>query len=383
MEVALLGSGLFASRCHAPALKAGLRPATCAASGPAAKLAHAAAWLLATRLASSFGETCRALWGDQGLRDLLADAQLQAVFVCLPLDVQPLYIQKALEAGKHVFSEKPVAADGKAAKELIHLYRTDFAPQRLRWAVGENYRYEAGLLRAAEVARSLDLVTLEMNVHSPMPPENDFFKTSWRQKPSWQGGFFQDGAVHFAAALRMLAGSRPLRVWATCVTKSKHLPPPDTLAGVVDFGEVDNVWHQFLKQGVFQSGTQVLTFADSFEALGTMQCHVARSVETAGGFLRILGLKNRSIPLPKTNIPPRNTELSLFLKRHVLLSRSLQRMSPNTTVLVVDAFDVLLQRSLTEVLQTYERLAGRTRTRWAGRLSVTPVVFGGETGCDE
>ena len=68
----------------------------------------------------------------------------------------------------------------------------------------------------------------------------------------------------------------------------------------------------------------------------------------------------------------------LGFKRVIMFSRLVA-----AEVLVVDAFDVLLQRSLTEVLQTYERLAGRTRTRWAGKLSVMPVVFGGETGCDE
>lgn len=129
---------------------------------------------------------------------------------------------------------------------------------------------------------------------------------------------------------------------------------------------------------IFKSGApQVLTFADRFGAMGPLMCHVARSVEMAGGFLRILGLqKGRRIQLPNKHLH-RNSSLDVFLKKYVLLSRSLQKMPPNTTVLFVDAFDVLFQRSIRDVVHTYERLAKSA----AQAHGVWPVVFGGEMNC--
>ena len=76
---------------------------------------------------------------------------------------------------------------------------------------------------------------LELAVHSPMNAGNQFFKTSWRNTPSWYGGFFQDGAVHFVAAMRKVAGSEPATVSATVSHRAAHLPGPDTIAAIVRF----------------------------------------------------------------------------------------------------------------------------------------------------
>eukprot|EP00658_Telonema_sp_P-2_P010004 TRINITY_DN13743_c0_g1_i2.p1 TRINITY_DN13743_c0_g1~~TRINITY_DN13743_c0_g1_i2.p1 ORF type:complete len:220 (-),score=49.38 TRINITY_DN13743_c0_g1_i2:213-872(-) len=78
-------------------------------------------------------------------------------------------------------------------------------------------------------------VLLELAVHSPMNKENKYYHTEWRREPSWRGGFFQDGAVHFVAAMRMLAGSDPVAVTASTSHRAPHLPGPDTLAAVVWF----------------------------------------------------------------------------------------------------------------------------------------------------
>ncbi|MCW8131189.1 MAG: Gfo/Idh/MocA family oxidoreductase [Planctomycetota bacterium] len=50
--------------------------------------------------------------------DLVADPDLQAVAIAVPPDVQPLIAKEALQNGKHLFLEKPVAMDLERAKEL-------------------------------------------------------------------------------------------------------------------------------------------------------------------------------------------------------------------------------------------------------------------------
>jgi len=58
-------------------------------------------------------------------------------------------IEKCLRAGKHVISEKPVAGTLAEANKLCELYRTEFQPKGLVWAVNENWAFERNLLQVS------------------------------------------------------------------------------------------------------------------------------------------------------------------------------------------------------------------------------------------
>jgi predicted dehydrogenase len=67
-----------------------------------------------------------------------------AVFLCTPPALHVLQARQAIQAGCHVFSEKPLSADMKGIPELEHLIgRTG-----RKFMVGLCFRYHAGLLRA-------------------------------------------------------------------------------------------------------------------------------------------------------------------------------------------------------------------------------------------
>ncbi|CAE8628072.1 unnamed protein product [Polarella glacialis] len=136
------------------------------------------------------------------------------------------------------------------------------------------------------------------------------------------------------------------------------------------------------------AAAQVFTFADRFTP---MLCHLARTVEAAGGWLHVLGLRDgQKSRLPggdvstETDSATRDDEpwhfedKSIMLKKHLFLLRAIKRLPANTTVVFVDAFDVLFQRPLEELLQSYERIAGPAARASAGAW---PVVYGGELNC--
>ncbi len=77
---------------------------------------------------------------DKSLDDLLARSDIHAVVIALPIKNQPKYIRKALLAGKHVLSEKPIAENVRDAEELIKWYRS-IANKKVTWSVAENFRY--------------------------------------------------------------------------------------------------------------------------------------------------------------------------------------------------------------------------------------------------
>jgi len=130
VNIALLGSGVFALNAHLPALL----------KSPSSTF-HTV-WsrteTSAQKLCDASGLKPRMLFGEDGLEKVLADPEVQAVIIVLPIERQPEYIRKAWDGGKHVLSEKPLAPDVNMAKELIKEYEEKYAPKGLIWRVAES-----------------------------------------------------------------------------------------------------------------------------------------------------------------------------------------------------------------------------------------------------
>ncbi|KAM0666959.1 hypothetical protein MY8738_008864 [Beauveria namnaoensis] len=267
--IAIIGSGIFVKEQHIPAilqcellsLKAIFSRSLHSASAAAAALPPSAS--PPDLYAEDAGPR-------RALADVLARADITAVIVALPIPAQPAYVRAALAAGKHVLAEKPIAPDVAAARALI-AYSTSDAVTRAGGAaaaptlsIAENQRFfprftfalqEAAAAAAAATAGERDLgrVThFSVRVSDMVGTDGKYYKTAWRQAPSYQGGFLLDGGVHFAAGARMLlllatnaglgrtdasstvrADSRPARVSARTALVRAHLPPVDSVAALV------------------------------------------------------------------------------------------------------------------------------------------------------
>lgn len=129
---------------------------------------------------------------DGNLDALLARKDIQAVIVVLPITAQPPIIVQALEAGKHVISEKPIAPTVKEGIKLINTYESVYKPRGLVWRVAENFEAEPGL-RAAGKAIAENKIGMvcfwNLQVLSNVTIDSMWYKTPWRTVPDYQGGF--------------------------------------------------------------------------------------------------------------------------------------------------------------------------------------------------
>jgi predicted dehydrogenase len=173
--------------------------------------------------------------------DLLQRDDIQALIIALPIVSQPAYIEAALTAGKHVLAEKPIAKDIATAQALIAFYNNlpspaSGAPKPI-FAIAENFRFIPRFAYAAEQAHALGRIThFSVKVMGLMKDENKYYKTSWRTKPDYQGGFLLDGGVHHAAATRLFLrgqGNAAVSVRAFTNLTCAHLPPIDTVTAIV------------------------------------------------------------------------------------------------------------------------------------------------------
>jgi predicted dehydrogenase len=192
-------------------------------------------------LAPTFGDDCQAYAGEEELANLLASS-IDAFVVCLPIDVQPVFVERILKAGKHVLSEKPIASTVAIARPLVDLYQKLQSNNNAHWSVAENYRYEPAMIQAAAAVREHcgdQLLLVSLQIRAPFTTNNQFYQTAWRKDPSYKGGFFIDAFPHGAAALRMIIGQEPVSVSAITAKHSDHLPDVDTLSAHVQFGAAD------------------------------------------------------------------------------------------------------------------------------------------------
>ncbi|KAI0316888.1 oxidoreductase family protein [Amylostereum chailletii] len=235
---ALIGAGLFATEAHLPAIaKLGrgetLKAIYSRSEKSASGLASAAQTMLNLASAPSVYFDGDA---SSDLDSLLARDDVFSVIVALPITAQPAVILKALAAGKHVLSEKPVAPDVASAVEMIKTYERDYEPKGLIWRVAEHFELESIYQKAGKIIKEGKIgkvLFFKALTKVYIDADSKYYKTPWRTIPEYQGGFLLDGGVHFAAALRVMLPSAVTHLSSFVSLNKDILAPLDTINAIV------------------------------------------------------------------------------------------------------------------------------------------------------
>jgi predicted dehydrogenase len=117
--------------------------------------------------------------GGKSVDDLLKRIDINAVIVALPITVQPEIVKKAMAAGKHILSEKPIGKDVDAALDQIR-YHEQFASKSI-WLVAENFRFLEALTYAQAQIGDIggDVVGFHVNVFACLDENDKFYQTAW------------------------------------------------------------------------------------------------------------------------------------------------------------------------------------------------------------
>jgi myo-inositol 2-dehydrogenase / D-chiro-inositol 1-dehydrogenase len=159
---------------------------------------------------------------------LLAHASVDAVFLVTPTSLHAEQIMQALDAGKHVFCEKPLSLNlGDCQRVMAH---ATLHP-RLKVMIGYGRRFDPSYRDAHDKIRAGAIGTpfLVRSQNLDMNDPSGFFV---RFAPT-SGGIFLDCTVHDIDLARWLLGNpQPVRVFATGVVAIHD--------GLREFGDVDN-----------------------------------------------------------------------------------------------------------------------------------------------
>lgn len=138
---------------------------------------------------SAYDISCRdiskdKLKGTSSLDEIIDNKEIDAVFICTPNYLnQPLTL-KALNAGKHVFCEKPPAFNSEGVEEIKKIEKRS----KKKLMYGFNHRHHESVKRIKEIVDSNNLgKILWMRGRYGKEVNDDFFK-GWRANPKLSGG---------------------------------------------------------------------------------------------------------------------------------------------------------------------------------------------------
>ena len=134
---------------------------------------------------------------------MLANEQLDAVFVSTPSRLHAAMVEKALSRGLHVFCEKPFVLDVTDGERLVTLAEG----KGLVNQVGYHYRFVGAFQEAARIVRSGalgDIHHVRVEAYGPVVLRTK--GSTWRSAKAEGGGALYDYACHAIDALNFIVG---------------------------------------------------------------------------------------------------------------------------------------------------------------------------------
>lgn len=139
--------------------------------------------------------------------ELLGRDDVEAVAVLLPIPLLYPVTRLALEAGKHVLSEKPAGSNLEQGRDFLALAE-QFPKQKVLVAENFFYRDDLRLARSLIDEGAIGRVHLMSwrVVFQLVPRPGTFSSTPWRHAPLYRGGPHLDAGVHHIAQIRLVCG---------------------------------------------------------------------------------------------------------------------------------------------------------------------------------
>jgi predicted dehydrogenase len=212
LGVALVGLGNYSTQMLGPALK---ETGNCYLSGIVTGTPDKA-----TKWAAEHQLKQQNIYNYDNYDDIKNNPDIDIIYVVLPNSMHAEFSIRALEAGKHVICEKPMALTAEEGKEMIAVARK----MKRKLAIGYRMHYdpyfiEAKRLGQEEVFGPVNYMECALG-YSSTPNLN-----SWQVKKSMGGGPLYNLGVYPIQSARHTKGSEPVYVTAQATIKRKHLYP--------------------------------------------------------------------------------------------------------------------------------------------------------------
>lgn len=216
--IGFIGAGNYASRVLLPAFRScGAQTFGVATSGGVSATTH--------------GEKMGATVATSDAEGLIQDDRVNTVVVVTRHDSHAKFAASALNHGKHVFVEKPLAIDAEGLELVQQAYESSHRPGMLgpQLMVGFNRRFAPHVVKMKELidpVREPKCIQMTMNAGA-IPADH------WTQDISTGGGRIIGEACHFVDLMRFLVGSKIVSIQARKIGDTAARAITEDIASIV------------------------------------------------------------------------------------------------------------------------------------------------------
>jgi predicted dehydrogenase/threonine dehydrogenase-like Zn-dependent dehydrogenase len=165
------------------------------------------------------------------IKPLLEDANIDAVFIGTRHGTHADFTIQALNAGKHVFVEKPMVVTEEQLDAVIEAYNAANARRPTGLMVGLNRRFAPMVIRLRESFQSAGPLQMIYRVNSGNIPT-----TTWLHEEAEGGGMLIGEMCHFVDLMQFVCGQQPATVYAHGLrANSQKVFDHDNLSIVIGF----------------------------------------------------------------------------------------------------------------------------------------------------
>ena len=155
--------------------------------------------------AEDFQRDYKDIFFSANAADAINHPEVEGVVICTPTSSHSAMIEMALQAGKHIFCEKPIDLSLERTTSLVNKVKAS----GLKMMLGFNRRFDPDFSHARKsllAGRIGDLQVVKITSRDPGLPPIDYIKNS--------GGLFMDMAIHDFDMARYLMGKEVKTVYA-------------------------------------------------------------------------------------------------------------------------------------------------------------------------
>jgi predicted dehydrogenase/threonine dehydrogenase-like Zn-dependent dehydrogenase len=219
------------------------------------------------------------------IKSVLDDPAIDALFIGTRHSSHAEFTVAALDAGKHVFVEKPMVVSEEQLEAVIDAYDRANAKQPTGLMVGLNRRFAPMVTSLKGNFAADDRLQMIYRVNSGAIPTS-----TWLHEPDEGGGMLIGEMSHFVDLMQFICGERPTRVFASALSlNSQKFADQDNLSIVISFdrGSVGTLCYNTVGNGkvgkerleVFGAGG--VAILDDFRALETVKAGKSTRTKSA------------------------------------------------------------------------------------------------------
>ncbi|MFC0329175.1 Gfo/Idh/MocA family protein [Paenibacillus sepulcri] len=162
--------------------------------------------------------------------DLLSDGSIDAIYIPLPNHLHMEWSIRAMEAGKHVLCEKPIALNAEEAQRMA-----DTASRTgVHLAEAFMYRHHPRYERLKEIIDSGEIGGVR-GIHAAFTFNNAGDKGNVRYRREWGGGSLYDIGCYPISVARLILGAEPEAATVHALISPEHDEVDMMASGLLEF----------------------------------------------------------------------------------------------------------------------------------------------------